>query len=83
MKRILIAAAMLAAMTGPALAGHCPKEIAAIDSALAAGTSLTAAQVAQVTTWRNEGAQKHQSGQHGDSVKVLHPAMDMLGLAHE
>ena len=83
MKRTLIAAAMLVAMTGPALAGHCPKDVAAIDEALAAGTTLTSAQLAQVTEWRDQGAQLHQSGQHGDSVNLLHQAMEMLGLEHD
>ncbi len=83
MKRTVMAAALLAVMTGPALAGHGPRDIAAIDEALAAGTNLTEAQLAQVADWRDQGAQMHQNGQHGDSVNLLHQAMEMLGLEHE
>ena len=82
MKRILITAALLAATSGPALAGHCPRDVAAIDEALSAGTSLTAEQVTQVTEWRNQGAQLHEGSQHGDSLNLLHQAMEMLDIEH-
>ncbi|MEE8272642.1 MAG: hypothetical protein V3R98_13080 [Alphaproteobacteria bacterium] len=82
MKRMLIAAALLAATSGPALAGHCPRDVAAIDEALSAGTSLTAEQIAQVTEWRNQGAQSHEGGSHGDALNVLHQAMEMLDVEH-
>ncbi len=82
MKRILITAALLAATSGPALAGHCPRDVAAIDEALSAGTSLTAEQVAQVTAWRDQGDQLHDGGSHGDSLNLLHQAMELLDLEH-
>lgn len=79
--RTLIAAAMLtAALAGPALAAQCPADVAKIDAALAAGTSLSAEQVAEVKALRDEGEALHQSGKHGESVETLAKAKEMLGI---
>jgi hypothetical protein len=73
---------VLALIAMPALAGHCPVDVKAIDAALAAGTDLDEAEVAEVMEQRNEGEQLHNDGKHGESLEVLHKAMDTLELEH-
>ena len=67
----------------PALAGHCPTDVQAIDAALAKNPSLTTEQKVKVTELRTEGEQLHKSGDHGASVAALHEAMEILGLEHQ
>ncbi|SEN82305.1 hypothetical protein SAMN04488103_10858 [Gemmobacter aquatilis] len=79
MKRAaLILAALLAAT--PALAFHCPADMAAIDAALAANPALTAEQLAEVTALRAEGEAQHVAGNHDASVATLAKAMAILGI---
>jgi hypothetical protein len=70
----------LALVASPALAFQCPKDAAAIDAALAAGTSLSDAEVAEVKVLRDEGMAQHEAGDHGQSVETLAKALAMLGL---
>ena len=79
MKAYLIAAAICLAAI-PALAGHCPADMAKIDAALAAGTSLSSAEMKQVKAWRAQGEAQHKAGKHGASVKTLAKAMKKLGI---
>ncbi len=78
----LFATAMLLAIASPAFAGHCPKDVKAIDAALDQGTSLNAEQLAEVKKLRDEGEQLHKDGKHGQSLDVLHQALDMVGIKH-
>ena len=48
--------------------------------ALAAGTSISDADLAQVKALRASGEQKHKAGQHSESVADLHRAMKLLGI---
>ncbi len=80
MKHIAIAAFLSAILVGPALAGQCPVEMKKIDAALAQNPSITAAQLAEVTKLRAEGASQHSSGQHGASVNTLAKAKEILGI---
>ncbi len=80
MKHIAIAALLSAILAGPALAGQCPLEMKKIDAALAQNPSITAAQLAEVTKLRAEGAAQHSSGQHGASVSTLAKAKGILGI---
>jgi hypothetical protein len=64
----------------PALAFHCPADIAKIDAALAAGPNISAAQLANVQEYRASGEKLHKSGNHPDSVAILQEAMDILGI---
>lgn len=75
----LTAAALIAT---PALAAHCPKDMKAIDAALAKNPSLSSEQMAEVTKLRAEGEQLHKSGNHGASVAALEKAMGILGVGH-
>ena len=80
-KRTLAAAADLVLAANPALAGHCPKDVKAIDAALESST-LSQAKASEVKALRDKGNQLHKSGTHGDSLQVLHKAMAILGIGH-
>lgn len=75
-------AAVLALLATPVLASHCPKDVKAIDKAVAKDHGLTAEQLAKVEGLRDKGAALHKNGKHGDSVKELHEAMEILGISH-
>ena len=76
----LITAAAIALLATPALAGRCPAEMSAIDAALAAGTSLSAEDLARVQELRAEGERLHGAGDHAASVAALDEAKAMLGI---
>jgi hypothetical protein len=80
--RVLSLAAVLAVLAAPVWAAHCPVDVRAIDAALAKDHGLSAEQVAKVKDLRDKGEALHNSGKHGDSIKELHQAMEMLGIAH-
>lgn len=80
MKRFLIAAGLSAALAGPALAFHCPKDMADIDAALAQNPALSAEQLAEVTKRRAEGEALHNAGKHQESVETLAKAKEILGI---
>ncbi len=80
MKRIAIAAILTALLAGPALAGQCPVDMKKIDAALAKGSQISTAQMAEVTALRAEGEAQHKGGQHGAAVKTLAKAKDILGI---
>ena len=77
LKRIVLASALAIAFTAPALAGHCPADVKAIDNALAK-MSLPSAQMSEVKALRDQGAAEHKAGKHGDSVGTLAKAMRMI-----
>ncbi len=81
MKIILVAAAVVVAMTSPAFAKHCPKDVKIIDEALPKATGLTEIQMTEVKALRDKGAALHKSGNHGESIKALHEAVKILGVA--
>lgn len=76
--RILFLALSLAA--APAFAFHCPKDMKAIDDALAKKPSLSAAQTEEVKKHRADGEAMHKAGKHQDSVDTLAKAMKILGV---
>ncbi|MBM3492327.1 MAG: hypothetical protein FJX68_18175 [Alphaproteobacteria bacterium] len=78
MKRLLFAMAALVVMTGPALAGSCPKHMAAIDAALAKNPQLSAAERAEVTKARADGEAAHKAGKHDESLATLAKAEKIL-----
>ncbi len=80
MKSLISAAVLSLALAGPALAGSCPKLMAAVDAALAQSPSLTAEQMTEVTELRAQGEAQHGAGQHADSVESLNKAKEILGL---
>ncbi|HAD88374.1 MAG TPA: hypothetical protein DCG48_13520 [Rhodospirillaceae bacterium] len=83
MKKIIAAAFVAAVFAGsaaPAFAFHCPRDMKAIDAALAKQPKLSADQLAQVAKLRAEGEALHKSGDHKGSVDTLKKAMEILGL---
>ena len=75
--RSLLAAALLVAFSAPALAAHCPADVAAIDNALPK-SNLSAPQKADVMKLRDEGDALHKAGKHQESVAVLAEAMRII-----
>ncbi len=80
MKSIFLAAAVVVAMTSPAFAKHCPKDVKIIDQSLPKATNLSQMQITEVKALRDKGAALHKSGKHGESIKVLHEAVKILGV---
>ena len=78
MRKALFIALMLA--TSTAFAFHCPKDMKAIDDALAKNPKLTAEQMADVKKYRAEGEALHKAGKHQESVDTLAKAMKILGI---
>jgi len=76
-KTTLAAAACALLLSTPALAGHCPKDAKAIDTALA-GMELSDDLKAEVQSLRDEGMKLHDSGNHADAERKLAQAMRML-----
>jgi len=72
--------AVLLAMSLPAFAGSCPRDMKQIDAALAANTSLSASDRERVMELRAEGEQLHKSGNHAQSVARLDEAKELLGM---
>ena len=77
-KLALVAAAM--AISGTALAFHCPADMKKIDAALAAEPKLSADQMAEVKKLRSDGETLHKAGKHQESVDTLAKAMKILGI---
>jgi hypothetical protein len=82
MRRFLLAAVAVVALTAPAFANHCPKDMAAIDAALAKNPKLSAEQLDQVKKLRAQGEAQHKAGDHTGSVQSLQKAEDILGIPH-
>lgn len=80
MRSLLIAAALSLGLAAPALAFQCPSDIAAIDAALAAGPDLSEEQLAEVQELRDKGEERHQAGEHAESVETLAEAKAILGI---
>ena len=78
MKRISAIAAALLFASSAAFAFHCPKDMAAIDAALAKNPQLSAEQLAEVKRLRAEGEAYHKAGKHQESVDTLAKAMHIL-----
>ena len=78
--RQFILAVGLCVASSMALAFHCPKDMKAIDDALAKNPKLTTAQLEQVKKDRAEGEALHKAGKHQESVDTLSRAMKTLGI---
>jgi hypothetical protein len=76
-RKPLLAGVVLAFMSAPALAFHCPADIAAIDNALGK-VELGAEQRGQVEALRDEGRALHDAGDHTASVNKLAEAMRII-----
>ena len=81
-KRTLAAAAVLAVVSGPAYAFHCPKDVKLIGAAFGKSSSLSSSQMAEVKKLRDEGNGLHNTGRHKAALDALHKAMAILGIKH-
>lgn len=79
MKRTLALAATLF-FAGSALAFHCPKDMKAIDEALAKSPKISEAQMKDVKKYRADGEALHKAGKHQESVDTLAKAMKILAI---
>jgi hypothetical protein len=79
MKRALLAVAATL-FAGSAFAFHCPKDMKAIDDALAKKPQLSEAQMKDVKKYREEGEALHKAGKHQESVDTLAKAMKILDI---
>lgn len=79
LSRILVAASLVFAST-TALAFHCPKDMKAIDAALAKNPQLSSMQMSEVKKYRAEGERLHKAKKHQESVDTLAKAMKILGI---
>jgi uncharacterized protein len=77
-KKTLFVALALASTA--AFAFHCPKDMKAIDDALAKNPKLSAAQMQEVKKYRADGEALHKAGKHQESVDTLAKAMKILGI---
>ena len=78
-QNLLLAVALMLA-SGMAGASHCPKDMKAIDAALATSPSLTTAQLAAVKKPRADGEALHKAGKHKESEDALEKGMKILNI---
>ena len=81
-KTMLTAAVALFAvglLSTPALAAHCPKDVKLINAAMSKmdGKNMSMAKEAAA-----KGLALHKAKKHGEAIKVLHAAMESLGIKH-
>ena len=72
----------LAFATSTAFAMHCPKDMKAIDDALAKNPKLSEAQMKEVKSLRASGEAAHKAGEHKKSTDDLEKAMGILKIEH-
>ena len=78
--RGIVMALSLALASSSAFAFHCPKDMKAIDDALAKNPKLTDAQMSDVRKYRADGETLHKAGKHQESIDTLAKAMGILGI---
>lgn len=78
--RTALAAVLALGLAIPAFAGSCPKDMAAVDAALAKNPKLTPAQMTEVKAQRAKGEELHKAGKHAESVAELGKAKKTLGV---
>ncbi len=81
LKAAAVGGVLLITMASPALAFQCPGLVSTIDSALADATNLSTAQADEIKSLRDDGAAKHDYGDHGGAVVALNKALSKLGLS--
>ena len=78
MKRTFAFAAAILFASASALAFHCPKDMKAIDDAMAKNPKLSQADATAVKKYREDGEAFHKAGKHQESVDSLGKAMKIL-----
>ena len=80
MKRMFALGVSMLFAAGTAMAFHCPKDMKAIDDALAKNPKLTEAQMKEVKELRAKGEEQHKAGKHQESVDSLGKAKKILSI---
>ena len=78
MKRTFAFAAALLFASASAFAFHCPKDMKAIDDAMAKNPKLSEADMKSVKKYREDGEALHKAGKHQESIDTLGKAMKIL-----
>lgn len=78
LRALIAVASILAFVSGPVLARHCPQDMKKIDAALATNPKLSDADMKEVKRLRAEGEKLHKEGKHPESEKTLAKAMKLL-----
>ncbi len=82
-KRFFLSAVVSVFATGllgaPALAGHCPKDVKKINAAM---SKMDDKKMSMAKDAAAKGLALHKAGKHRESIKVLHGAMETLGISH-
>ena len=78
MKRTFALAAALLFASVTAFAFHCPKDMKAIDDAMAKNPKLSETDAKSVKKYREEGESFHKAGKHQEAVDSLAKAMKIL-----
>lgn len=78
LRTLLIAASLCVCL--PAVAAHCPADMAQIDDFLKDNPNLSEEKLAPVKQLRAEGEALHKAGKHGESMDKLDQALKILQL---
>lgn len=82
-KKVLLSTAVAVVAGGfvsaPAWAAHCPKDVKKLDAAM---TKMDDKKMSKAKAAAAKGLALHKAGKHGEAIKVLHDAMDSLGVKH-
>ena len=83
MKRLFVAAAVVigVGLSSPAFAKHCPMDAKIIDDTISTAKGLSELQKSQAKSLRDKGMALHKAGKHAESIKTLHAAIKILGVA--
>ena len=79
MKKLIITAALIAALATPALAKQCPSLMKKVDEAMAT-TQVDEATKTKVMALYEKGKTEHAAGEHAASEADLNEALKLLGM---
>ena len=81
MRHLLPTAAILFALSGPALANQCPTQIAQLDEHLRQhGSMLNPQQLTRVQQLRAQADQAHREGRHAEAMEAVRQAHTAMGM---
>ena len=67
-------------LSTPAQASHCPKDVKLIKAAMSKIKDAKMMTMAEAAA--DAGLALHKAKKHGEAIKVLHAAMESLGIKH-
>lgn len=79
MKSLIAAAAILAALAGPALANDCPNQLKMVEDMLSKSTLDDAAKK-KIQDHIDQAKAEHEAGKHDESLATLKDASKLLGM---